>query len=184
MLPRLRFEELFADNGGGRNGQTIRVYLKAWEGWIEAEDALAGDEIQDLHGLESLACCIRQDKHGCMRVRQTEANCNCEACVGRFCIEKTGDWPWVVRAVCHAFTVATTVALLFLRSIPEGSAAGSKVAVTVGVVAVPPPTGMFAPGIVPAVIRLWMNWDNDVTCCCSVAFWLWSCCAVGVPFEL
>ncbi|MGF6972312.1 hypothetical protein QFZ94_000739 [Paraburkholderia sp. JPY465] len=93
MLPRLRFEELFADNGGGRNGQTIRVYLKAWEGWIEAEDALAGDEIQDLHGLESLACCIRQDKHGCMRVRQTEANCNCEACVGRFCIEKTGDWP-------------------------------------------------------------------------------------------
>jgi hypothetical protein len=33
--PRVRFDQMFLDNGEGRNAQTMRVYLKAWEGWIE-----------------------------------------------------------------------------------------------------------------------------------------------------
>lgn len=57
MIPSLRFEELFHDNGEGRNAQTMRVYLKAWEGWIEfapAGDGRAKGTIEGDHHLRHL----------------------------------------------------------------------------------------------------------------------------------
>ncbi|WP_176054450.1 hypothetical protein [Paraburkholderia caribensis] len=42
QIPCVRFDQLFLDNGEGRNGQTMRVYLQAWEGWIEYAPAANG----------------------------------------------------------------------------------------------------------------------------------------------
>jgi hypothetical protein len=42
QVPSVRFDKLTLDNGEGRNGETIRVYLGAWEGWIEYAPAANG----------------------------------------------------------------------------------------------------------------------------------------------
>ncbi|WP_343674878.1 hypothetical protein [Paraburkholderia heleia] len=52
QIPALRLDEIVADNGEARNGEAIRVSLKAWEGWIEyvrAGDGSAKGSVEGEH---------------------------------------------------------------------------------------------------------------------------------------